>query len=140
MPELWILGGLIIAAWISQLVLSYRQAIAFSHRVADMRRKGTVAVGLGRGRLRSRVYAIISVSRDDRVVAAEALRGLTTLSASKPLPGLPGLPFERLCDTPAVADFDKPLREALCQAVSTIREDRASRRTGEGGSPIAQQA
>ena len=139
-PELWILGGLIIVAWIAQLVLSYRQALDFSHRIADMRRNGTVAVDRGRGRLRSRVYAIISVGGDDRVVAAEALRGLTSLSAAKRLPGLTGLPYERLCENPVVADFDRPMREALCQAVATIREDRASRRTGEGGAPIAQQA
>jgi len=138
--DLWAIGALIVVAWVAQLILSYRQAIAFSHRIADMRRMGTVAVGLGRGRLRSRVYAIISVGRDDRVVAAETLRGLTSLSASKPLPGLPGLPYERLCENPAVAELDRPLRDALCQAVATIREDRASQRTGEGGAPIAQQA
>ena len=140
MPELWVLGGLIVLAWAAQIILGYRQAIAFSHRIADLRRHGTVAVGLGRGRLRSRVFAIISVGGDDRVAGAEVLRGLTTLSTSKPLPGLVGLPFERLCDTPAVADFDKPLRDALCQAVATISEDRASHRTGEGGAPIVQQA
>jgi DNA-binding transcriptional regulator of glucitol operon len=136
-PELWVLGGLIVFAWIVQIILSYRQAIEFAHRIADMRRQGKVAVGLGRGRFRSRCYAVVSVGPDGRVVGAEVLRGWSTLSKAKPLLGLPGLPIERLCDTPAVADFDKPLRDALCQVVTTLLENRAAQ-TGEGGVPIAQ--
>lgn len=139
MPELWVLAGLIIAAWIVQIVLSYRQAIEFAHRIAEMRRAGKVAVGLGRGRFRSRVYAVVAVGRDDRVVGAEVLRGWTTLSKPKPIAGLPGLPYERLCDTPAVADFDEALRDAFCQVVTTLRDDQAARRAAEGGAPIAQQ-
>jgi DNA-binding transcriptional regulator of glucitol operon len=130
---------MVVIAWVLQLVLSYRQAIEFSHRIADLRRQGTVAVGLGRGFLRARVYAVVAVGRDDRVVGAEVLRGWSTLSNSKPIPGLPGLPYERLCDTPAVAGFDKALRDALCQVVATIQDARAARRGAEGGAPIAQQ-
>ncbi|MFN2568693.1 MAG: transcriptional regulator GutM [Candidatus Dormibacteria bacterium] len=139
MPQLWIIAGLLVAAWIVQLVLAYRQAIEFAHRIAQMRRAGTVSVGLGRGRLRSRVYAVVAVARDGRVVAADVLRGWSSLSKPRAIPGLSGLPFERLCETAAVADLDKPLRDALCQVVSTLREDRAARRS-EGGVTIAQHA
>jgi DNA-binding transcriptional regulator of glucitol operon len=129
---------IIVAAWVLQIVLSYRQAIQFGKRVADMRRSGTVAVGLGRGRLRARTYAVVSVGRDDRVVAAEVLKGWSTLSKPRPIPSLPGLPYERLCDTPAVSGLDAPLRAALCQVVETLREDRAAK-AREGGA-IAQSA
>lgn len=137
-PELVVIIGLIVAAWLVQIVLSYRQAMEFAHKVADMRRLGRVVVGLGRGRLRSRVYAVVAVGHDDRVVAAEVLRGWSTLSKPKSILGLPGLPYERLCDTPAVADLERSLRDALCQVVTTLREDRPTHRTGEGGAPIAQ--
>jgi len=137
MPELWVLAGLIVTAWIVQIMLGYRQAIEFSHRIADLRRQGTVAVGLGRGRLRSRVYAVVAIGRDDRVVGAEVLRGWSTLSNAKPIPDLRGLPYQRLCDTPAVAPFDKALRDALCQVVTTLRDGRMTQ-SGEGGAPIAQ--
>jgi DNA-binding transcriptional regulator of glucitol operon len=129
---------IIVAAWILQILLSYRQAMAFGRRVAQMRRSGTVSVGLGRGRLRARTYAVVAVGRDDRVVAAEVLKGWSTLSKPRPIPSLLGIPFERLCDTPAVAGLDAPLRAALCQIVETLREDRAAK-AREGGA-IAQSA
>lgn len=138
MPELFVIGGLVVFAWVVQLLLSYRQAMEFGHRIADMRRLGTVAVGLGRGRLRARVYAVISVGRDDRVVGAEVLRGWSTLSNAKAIPGLTGLPYERLCDHQAVEELDAALRDALCQAVATIRQSRAAPAMGEGGAPITQ--
>jgi DNA-binding transcriptional regulator of glucitol operon len=138
-PDLLVVAGLVVAAWIVQIVLSYRQAIEFAHRIAEMRRVGKVAVGVGRGRLRSRVYAVVAVGADQRVVGAEVLRGWSTLSKAKPIPGLLGLPYERLCATAAVADLDEALRDALCQVVTTLRDDRAAQRAAEGGGPITQQ-
>jgi DNA-binding transcriptional regulator of glucitol operon len=138
-PDLLVVAGLVVAAWIVQIVLSYRQAIEFAHRIAEMRRLGKVAVGLGRGRLRSRVYAVVAVGADERVMGAEVLRGWSTLSKSKPIAGLPGLPYERLCATAAVADLDKALQDALCQVVTTLGEARAARQAAEGGAPITQQ-
>lgn len=135
-----VLIGVIVLLWILQLVLSYRQATGFGRRIADMRRRGTVAVGLGRGRFRSRTYAVVSVGRDDRVVGAEVLRGWSTLSKPKPIPDLCGLSYERLCGTPAVADFDAALRAALCQVVATVREDRAAKAAAGEGGAIAQSA
>jgi DNA-binding transcriptional regulator of glucitol operon len=127
--------AIVIAAWILQIVLSYRQAIAFGRRVADMRRLGTVTVGLGRGRFRGRTYAVVAVGRDDRVIAAEVLKGWSTLSKPRPIPDLTGLPFERLCETPAVAKLDAALRAALCQVVETLRKDRAAK-AREGGAIV----
>ncbi|HEY8868302.1 MAG TPA: transcriptional regulator GutM [Candidatus Limnocylindrales bacterium] len=140
LPDIAVFIGVIVLLWVLQLALSYRQAIGFSKRIAEMRRSGTVAVGLGQGRYRSRTYAVVAVGRDDRVLAAEVLKGWTTLSRPKPIPDLPGLPYERLCDTPAVATFDSALRAALCQVVTTLRKDRAAKQTAEGGAAIAQRA
>lgn len=140
LPDLAVLIGVIVLLWIVQIVLSYRQAMSLTRRIADMRRRGTVSVGLGHGRLRNRVYAVVAVDREDSVIGVEVLRGWTTLSKPKPIPELSGLPYERLCDTAAVADFDSALRSALCQVVATLREDRAAKQALEGGGAIAQQA
>lgn len=136
-PDAVVLVGLLVVAWIVQIVLSYRQAMRAGHRIAALRRSGTVAVGLGRGRLRSRTYAIVSVDQADRVVAAEVLHGWSSLSKPTPIPLLSGLPYEHLCDTPAVADFNPALRAALCQVVTTIRQARATPDPSEGGVAIA---
>jgi DNA-binding transcriptional regulator of glucitol operon len=140
LPDLAALIGVIVLLWIVQIVLSYRQAIGLTRRIADMRRQGTVSVGLGHGRLRSRVYAVVAVDRNDSVIGVEVLRGWSSLSKPKPILELSGLPYERLCDTAAVASFDSALRSALCQVVATLREDRAAKQAVEGGDAIAQQA
>ncbi len=140
MPQPFVIIGIVIVAWVLQIVMSYRQAIAFSRRIADMRRVGTVAVGLGQGRFRSRTYAVVAIRPDGRVAAAEVLTGWSSLSAPKPIPNLPGLPIERLCGTPVVADLSPALQQALCQVVSTLGDDMAAKRGAEGGAPIVQRA
>lgn len=134
-----LLVSAIVLVWVVQIILSYRQAIGMSHRIADLRRKGTVAVGLGRGRLRSRTYAVVSVDRNDRVTDVEVLRGWTSFSRPRPIPNLAGVRFEQLCDTGTVSALDAPLQAALCQVVETIRADRSAKK-GEGGAAIAQRA
>lgn len=132
--------GVVIAMWILQLLLSYRQAIGVSRRIADLRRHGTVAVGLGHGKYRSRVYAVIAVNRADQVVGVEVLKGWSTLSKPKPIAELAGLPYQDLCASPAVAALDAALKDALCQAVTVVRGAREAESKAEGGVAIAQHA
>jgi DNA-binding transcriptional regulator of glucitol operon len=136
--QLAILIGIVVALWILQLLLSYRQAITVSKRIADLRRRGMVAVGLGRGRYRSRVYAVLAVDRSDRVVGVEVLRGWSTLSRPKPIAELAGLQYLDLCEAPPVAAFDASLKDALCQAVTVVRQAREAEAKGEGGVAIVQ--
>lgn len=135
-----ILIGAIVALWIAQLVLGYRQAIKLSRRIADLRRRGTVAVGMGRGRFRSRTYAIVAIDRADRIIEAEALRGWTTVASPKPIPGLTGLSLHAPDHDRLVAEQDPALRTALGQALSVLRESRGTVQTTEGGAAIGQDA
>lgn len=130
--------GVIVLMWVLQLVLSYRQAILVSKRIADLRRGGTVAVGLGRGRFKSRVYAVVAINRHDRVIGVEVLQGWSTLSRPKPIAELNGLAVAELCGGPSVAGFDTAFKAALCQAVKVLREAREAESKAEGGVAIAQ--
>ena len=136
--DLATLVGVVVVLWVVQLILSYRQAIGMSRRIVALRRMGTVAVGLGRGRLRSRTYAVVSIDRSDKVAGVEVLRGWTTMSQPKPVPSLVGIDYLALCASPSVEALDEPLQAALCQAVTVLREAREAALKADGGVAIAQ--
>ena len=74
--------------WLLQSLLTYRQARGFMARVGALRSLGKVAIGASGNRLRGRAYVALAVGPDDRVVAAEALRGVTLFAHARPVPGL----------------------------------------------------
>lgn len=135
-----ILIGVIVAMWIAQMVLGYRQAIKVSRRIADLRRQGTVAVGMGRGRFRRRTYAIVAVDRADRIIEAEALRGWTTVATPKPIPELRGLTLHAPEHDRVVASQDPALQVALRQALSAIKESRVAHEQAKGGAAVREDA
>jgi glucitol operon activator protein len=82
--------------WVLQLALAYQQARRFMKRSQALRRQGRVAIGASRRQVRGRAYVVVAVGPDDRVVAAEALRGVTVFANAKPVPALVGLPVAEL--------------------------------------------
>jgi glucitol operon activator protein len=82
--------------WVLQLVLAYQQAQQFMARARALRRQGRVSIGGSRRQLRGRAYVVVAEGPDDRVVAAEALRGVTVFANAKPVPELLGLPAAEL--------------------------------------------
>lgn len=76
--------------WVVQLVLAWRQARRYMDRVRVLRRSGRVAIGLAGNRVKGRAYVALAVTPDDRVVAAEALRGVTVFADGRPVPALVG--------------------------------------------------
>lgn len=137
-PEATLLVGAVVALWVVQIALGYRQAIHLSRRIADLRRRGTVAVGMGRGRFRSRTYAIVAVDRTDRIIEASVLRGWTTAAAAKPIPELTGVSLDASDQDRVMVTQDPALQAALRQAFQALRDRRAAYETTEGGTAIAQ--
>ena len=82
--------------WVLQLVLAYQQAQRFMRRARVLRRQGRVSIGASRRQLRGRAYVAMAVGPDDRVVAAEALHGITVFANARPVPALLGLPAAEL--------------------------------------------
>jgi len=81
-----LLGGL----WLLQLVLAYQQAQRFMARARKLRRHGKVSIGASPRKVRGRAYVVVAVGPDDRVTAAEALRGVTVFANARPVPALVG--------------------------------------------------
>lgn len=111
-----VLAGL----WIFQLLLSQWQMHRFYKRIAQLRRLGTVSIGMEGSAWRRRQYAVLVVDQDKQIVRAEQLSGWTVLATLRPVQGLEGQPMSVLLDDSAPLPVSKKLRGALRNATDFI--------------------
>ena len=104
--------------WALQLLLSYQQARAFMARARALRRKGRVSIGASPRRLRGRAFVIVAVGPDDRITAAEVLRGVTVFANAKPEPALIGRRAADLAAGAEVAGLVPTVQTAAQQAAA----------------------
>jgi glucitol operon activator protein len=114
---IFVLLGLL---WALQLFLAYQQAQRFMRRARVLRRLGRVSIGASRRQFRGRAYVVVAVGPDDRVTAAEALRGVTVFANPKPVPALIGLPAAELAAGAEVPGLHPKVLAAAQSAAATI--------------------
>jgi DNA-binding transcriptional regulator of glucitol operon len=112
--------------WALQLLLSYQQARAFMARARALRRQGRVSIGASPRRLRGRAFVVVAVGSDDRIVAAEVLRGITVFANAKPEPALIGRTAADLAAGAEVAGLAPTVLTAAQQAAAFVHPGRAS--------------
>ncbi len=118
--------------WVLQLVLAYQQARRFMTRARALRRQGRVSIGASRRQLRGRAYVVVAVGPDDRVAAAEALRGITVFANARPVPALIGLPAAELAGGAPVPGLTPRVLAAAHSAAAAIHP-RVREGVGSGG-------
>jgi DNA-binding transcriptional regulator of glucitol operon len=118
--------------WVLQLGLAYQQARRFMTRARALRRQGRVSIGASRRQLRGRAYVVVAVGPDDRVAAAEALRGITVFANARPVPALIGLPAAELAGGAPVPGLTPRVLAAAHSAAAAIHP-RVREGVGSGG-------
>jgi DNA-binding transcriptional regulator of glucitol operon len=113
------------ALWALQLLLSYQQARAFMARARALRRQGRVSIGASPRRIRGRAFVVVAVGSDDRITAAEVLRGITVFANAKPEPALIGRTAAELAAGAEVAGLAPTVLVAAQQAAAFVHPDRA---------------
>jgi DNA-binding transcriptional regulator of glucitol operon len=121
--------------WLIQLVLAYQQAQAFMARARALRRLGRVSIGASPRRLRGRAYVVVAVGADDRLTAAEALRGLTVFANARPVPALVGRRAVELAAGAEVPELDPRVQAAAHSAAAALHPDHAGAPQAAGGRP-----
>jgi DNA-binding transcriptional regulator of glucitol operon len=111
--------------WLLQLVLAYQQAQRFMARARRLRRHGKVSIGASPRKIRGRAYVVVAVGPDDRVTAAEALRGVTVFANARPVPALVGLPAGELAAGAAVPDLPPRVQAAAHSAAAALHPQQA---------------
>jgi glucitol operon activator protein len=129
MPIEWILVlAAVVAGWVVQLYLSYRQSMDFNADVFKLRRSGTVSVGVGGKRYRGG-RAFVAISVDDGVVRdALSLSGFTTFARGKAVPALVGVRVNKVKGDREIPGLTRSQREAARQAAGFIRPSTARSR------------
>jgi DNA-binding transcriptional regulator of glucitol operon len=124
---------LLAVLWALQLGLAYQQAQAFMARARALRRLGRVSIGASPRRIRGRAYVVVAVAPDDRVTAAEALRGVTVFANARPVPALVGLAAAELAAGAQVPDLHPNVQAAAQSAAAALHPElaRASEPTGQ---------
>jgi DNA-binding transcriptional regulator of glucitol operon len=113
------------ALWLLQLVLAYAQAQRFMARARALRRLGRASIGASPRQIRGRVYVVVAVGPDDRLTAAEALRGITVFANARPVPALVGLPAAELAAGAQVPGIAPRVLAAAHAAAAALHPGRA---------------
>jgi len=116
-----LLLGAVVAGWMVQLVLTYRQSMAFNADVRAMRPSGTVSVGAAGKRYRGG-RAFVAIAVDDQGVVRDAitLSGWTTFARARRLPALVGQRATRLKGGRDVPGLSPQQRDAARQAATLL--------------------
>jgi glucitol operon activator protein len=120
---------ILAVAYALQLLLTGWQAKRFFRRLKELRRDGTLSIGLSGGKWSGRIYAVLVVDDDMNIIHAGELSGMTIFSQLKLVDGLVGLNARELLDE--TRDFPvkkKPLtafRNAAKEFFNEVGEPKA---------------
>jgi DNA-binding transcriptional regulator of glucitol operon len=86
------------AGWFLQVWLVGQQTRNIYNRMKVLRKDGRTSIGLAGNIYKGRVYTVLVVDEEDRILHAERLAGVTVFAKLKPVPELVGVPLEELMD------------------------------------------
>ncbi len=124
----WTTGAIVVIglalAWSLQYVLAFWQMRRYYKRLAELRKKGLVSIGMAGSAWRRRQYAVLVVDKldRDRIVCVEQLSGWTVMATLKPVPGFEGRPVSDLLDDAIQLPVSPKLLLALRDSVKHLRE------------------
>ncbi len=119
----FLLLAVVVAGWLVQLYLTYKQSVAFMADVRSLRKSGTVSIGIDGKRYRGgRAYVAIAV-KDGIVQDALTLSGWTTFARGRPLPDLVGWKVSQVRGDREIPGLTTQQRGAARQAVTLLKEE-----------------
>lgn len=86
------------AGWFLQVWMVGQQTRNFYQRMKVLRKDGRASIGLAGNIYKGRIYTVLVLDEEDRIVHAEKLAGFTVFAKLKPVPELEGVKLEDLMD------------------------------------------
>jgi DNA-binding transcriptional regulator of glucitol operon len=113
----------LVGAWMVQIMLSSNQMRRYHRRSQQLRRLGTyMSTGVAGTMYRRKVYGLLVVDADHKVVAAEQLSGWTVIAHLKPVPEVVGLDLETVGRGDPPAGVTKKQWAAFDHSASFVRD------------------
>lgn len=117
-----ILLAAVVAGWLVQMYLTYRQSMDFNRQVMGIRKDGTVSVGAAGKRYRGgRAFVAIAVDDHGVVRNAISISGWTTFARARPLPALFDTKINHIRGDKEFAGVTRQQREAARQAADLVK-------------------
>jgi DNA-binding transcriptional regulator of glucitol operon len=137
MPTPLLLLAAVVAGWLVQLWLTYRQSMSFNDDVRRLRPSGTVSVGSGGRRYRGG-RAFVALAFDERGVVVDAiqLQGFTTFARSQRFTEVLGLKASQLRGDRDVPGLSTKQRDAARQAAELLRRPATTTTTTTQDQPV----
>lgn len=86
MNSIYLLGAVVVMAYIFQLLLGWQQLKHFNKTYQTLRNKGRVAIGRRSGKIKSGTIVMFAVDSTGKVLDARKMQGVSVLAKFKPMP------------------------------------------------------
>lgn len=114
---IYFIGGLLIIAYIFQMVLGIKQFKYFNRHYVAMRNRGQVVIGTNKGRIVSGTIILLVVDKQFKIVEAEKMQGVSSFATFKSFDQVVGCNLLELdADHPALVKENKLTKKAIIQA------------------------
>ena len=114
MDSIYILGAVVIVAYILQIIFGLKQLKHFNTTYSGLRKKGRVAIGRRSGKIKAGTIVMFAVDRKGMILDAKRMQGVTVVARFKSMPSYIGQDIHYL-DTynPVVSKENKLLQIAI---------------------------
>lgn len=114
MDSIYILGAVVIAAYIFQIIFGLRQIKHFNQTYSEMRKMGRVAIGRRSGRIKAGTIVLFAVDKKGQVLDARRMQGISVVARFKKMPDYLGQDIHYLDSyNPLVRKENKLLQIAI---------------------------
>ena len=86
MDSIYILGAVVIVAYILQIIFGLKQLKHFNTTYSELRKKGRVAIGRRSGKIKAGTIVMFAVDRKGKVLDARRMQGVTVAARFKTMP------------------------------------------------------
>jgi len=118
-----------ILAWVIQFAMTYFQMRRYYKRIRELRREGPTATGMSGSMYKRRVYGVLVIGRNEKILHAEEFSGWTVFASLKPVKELEGLFVKDIMDESVELPISKKVRNAFQNAV--LEYEKAKKKAAE---------
>ncbi|HEL2383013.1 TPA: transcriptional regulator GutM [Streptococcus suis] len=86
MDSIYILGAVVILAYILQIIFGLKQLKHFNTTYSELRKKGRVAIGRRAGKIKAGTIVMFAVDQSGKVLDARRMQGVTVAARFKTMP------------------------------------------------------
>ena len=111
-----------VIAWTIQFGMTYLQMRRFQKRLNELRKDGTTATGMSGSMYKRRVYGVLVIDKNEKIIHAEQFSGWTVFAGLKPVKELEGFTTKDIMDEEVPLPISKKVRNAFQAAVEEIEK------------------